>query len=137
MISIRTHNILDYVLGAVLVLCPWVFGFADIVDARNVFLVLGFGLIGYSLFTDYRYSVARVIPLGLHMAFDVAAGIAIMMAPAVLGYRSYLTGGQYALHFALGLGAIALVAMTRVGRIGMARDVDRVDMDADVLDRAA
>jgi hypothetical protein len=135
MISLRTHNVLDYVIGAILVLSPWVFGFSELVDARNVFLVLGFGLIAYSLFTDYRFSIARVIPIGVHMALDVAAGIAVMMAPSVIGYRSYLTGGQYALHFVLGLGAVALVALTRTGRLDRLRDV--TDDEVETIRRAA
>jgi hypothetical protein len=112
-ISLNTHNVIDYVGGVVLCMCPWVFGFADLDSARNIFLVLGVGLIFYSLLTNYRYSVAKVIPLGVHMALDVVAGIFLMLAPSIWGYRPLLTGGQYALHFILGLGLIALVAMTR------------------------
>jgi hypothetical protein len=113
MVSLRTHNILDYVGAATLVLAPFVFGFADVAAARNVFLVLGIGLACYSLITNYRYSIAKIIPLGVHMALDVSAGVVMMLAPSIFGYRADITGGQYALHFILGLGVIGLVAMTR------------------------
>ena len=119
MISLTAHNVLDYIIGAVLVLCPYVFGFSDLDAARNVFLVLGFGLIGYSLFTNYRYSIAKIIPLPVHMAMDCLAGVVLMVAPYVFGYRALITGGQTFLHFALGLGALLLVAVTktRTGKV--------------------
>lgn len=105
---------MDYVIGAVLIACPFLFGFSDIQAARNVFLVLGFGLIAYSLMTRYYYSAIKVIPVGVHMFLDVMAGIVLMVAPSVFGYRALLTGGQLGLHFVMGLGAIGLVAMTRM-----------------------
>lgn len=113
MLSLKTHNIMDYVIGAVLILSPYIFGFSGVDAARNVFLILGFGLIGYSLLTNYRYSVAKVIPLGVHMAMDVTAGFVVILAPYVLGYSDLLTDGQIALHWIMGFGAMGLVALTR------------------------
>lgn len=112
MISLRTHNVLDYVIAAILVACPYVFGFADIPAARNVFLVLGIGLAAYSLCTNYYYSVFKIIPVGFHMAMDVSAGVITLLAPWLFGYNVLLTGTQLGVHFVMGLGAIGLVAMT-------------------------
>jgi hypothetical protein len=112
MISLKTHNVLDYLIGGVLILCPYLFEFSDILAARNAFLVLGFGLIGYSLLTNYYYSIAKIISIRAHMFLDVVLGIALMLVPSFFGYRTLITGGQYALHFVLGLAAIVLVAIT-------------------------
>ena len=89
------------------------FGFSEIVAGRNLFLVLGLGLIGYSLVTNYQYSVRKWLPLGVHMALDVAAGVLLILGSYIFGYRSLITDGQTALHYVLGLGAIGLVALTR------------------------
>ncbi len=113
LISLRTHNILDYIGGVVLLTCPSIFGFSDIEMARSVFITLGFVLIGYSLLTRYPFSFAKVIPLGVHMGLDVTLGVLMLVAPWVFGYSDYLTGGQLGLHFILGLGVITLVAFTR------------------------
>lgn len=113
MISLRTHNILDTVIGAFLFLCPALFGFSTIDAARNLFVVLGAALIGYSLLTDYRYSIVRWIPVGIHMALDVAIGVMLLIGPSVFGYRPSLSPGQNTLHFVLGLGTIALVIFTK------------------------
>jgi hypothetical protein len=113
MFSLRVHNIIDYVIGAILLISPWLFSFADIAAARNLFLIGGVLLIAYSLFTNYYYSISRVIPLGAHMTMDALLGIILILAPALFGYRDLLTEGQYAVHIVLGIGAVGLVAMTR------------------------
>ena len=113
MVSLRTHNVLDYVIGAFLIVCPFIFGFSDVVPAVNTFMVGGVALIVYSLMTNYYYSLVKVIPLGVHMTLDAALGIVLILAPALFGYRELLTDGQYALHIVLGIGAVGLVALTQ------------------------
>lgn len=112
MLSLRAHNILDYIVGAVLIACPFVFGFSGVLAARDVFLFLGVALIAYSLLTNYRYSIAKWIPINIHMALDVILGVVLMLSPVIFGYGMNLTGGQVALHIILGFGAIGLVALT-------------------------
>lgn len=112
-ISLRVHNIFDYIIGVALIISPGIFGFFEIEPARNVFVTLGGGLIGYSLFTKYRYSIVKLIPLGLHMTLDVLSGLVLMTAPWLFDYRAFLTGGHLTVHFIFGLGAIGLVALTR------------------------
>jgi hypothetical protein len=112
MIPLNTHGILDYVIGAVLVASPYVFGFSQIPEAASVFLALGIGLIAYSLLTRYKYSVLKLVPIPLHMFLDAAIGVFIMLAPSLFAYQALLTTGQYVLHFALGLGTLAFVALT-------------------------
>jgi hypothetical protein len=113
MIPLKVHNVLDYVIGVALALSPYVFGFSDVTAARNVFLVLGIGLIAYSSITNYYYSVAKIIPLGVHMVLDALAGIVLILSPALFGYRDLITDGQFALHFVMGIGTLGLVALTR------------------------
>jgi hypothetical protein len=113
MISLKVHNVLDYVIAAVLVIAPWVLGFADIAAARNLFLFVGVALAVYSLMTNYYYAVVRIIPLGVHMTMDAIAGVLLILAPALFGYRDLITEGQYAAHVVLGIGAVGLVALTR------------------------
>lgn len=113
MVSLKTHNILDYVAGALLLFVPAIFGFSEIDAARNVFIFAGIALIAYSLLTRYHYALVRVIPLGVHMTLDVLNGVIVMLAPWVFGYRDLLTSGQEVVHYVLALGVFALVAFTR------------------------
>jgi hypothetical protein len=111
--SLKTHNVLDYLLGVALILSPPVFGFSDVPAARSTCLNLGFAIIAYSLFTRYRWSIFKLIPIGLHMTFDIILGASLILAPWALGYRPLITGGQLLVHFVLGLGAILMVGVTR------------------------
>ncbi len=113
MVSLKTHNIIDYVAGALLLLMPAIAGFADIDAARNLFVLGGLTLIGYSLFTKYDIALWKKIPLGVHMVLDVSMGVLVMAAPFLFDYRFLLTGGQEIVHYVMGLGVIALVALTR------------------------
>jgi hypothetical protein len=113
MLSLRFHNIADYVAGFALLFLPALFGFSEINSARNLFLFCGFGLVGYSLVTRYYYSALKLLPLGYHMTLDCTVGVALMLGPWILKYRDLLTGGQEVLHYIAGLAAVGLVAITR------------------------
>lgn len=128
MIPLKVHNVLDYVVGVLLALSPYVFGFSDVVAARNVFLVLGIGLIAYSALTNYYYSVAKVIPLGVHMVLDALSGIVLILSPALFGYRDVITDGQFALHFVMGIAALGLVALTRTRTESAKTPVQRAEI---------
>lgn len=112
MIPLKVHNIMDYVGGAFLILAPFLFGFSAVDTARNVFMVGGFLLIMYSLFTNYYYAAIRVIPLGVHMAFDAVLAVVLIVAPWVFQYRGVVTPGQETLHYVVGVGLLGLVALT-------------------------
>lgn len=113
MLSLRAHGIFDYAYGALLALSPFLFGFASIDVARNVFTLSAVMLTLYSLFTNYHAAVLRVIPLGVHMVLDTLAGVFLVSAPWIFGYRPYLSSTQEYAHYAFGLGIFALVGMTR------------------------
>jgi hypothetical protein len=112
MIPLKVHNVLDYVIGVVLIACPYVFGFADVPAGRDLFLVLGIAIIAYSLATRYPYSIFKWIPVNWHMALDVLLGVVLILGSYIFGYTDQITAWQVALHYVLGVGAIILVAMT-------------------------
>ncbi|MEQ1877457.1 MAG: hypothetical protein ABL958_12495 [Bdellovibrionia bacterium] len=141
MVSLRTHNILDYIGAAVLVLAPYLFGFNDILVARNVFLGSGFALALYSLCTNYEFSIVKWIPVGVHMTLDVIVGLFVMVAPGIFDYGVFLSDWQYALHFVLGIGVLGLVAFTnRKGIRASVSDIGtpfRTDVEDTRRDRIA
>lgn len=113
MVSLKVHNRADYAVGAFLLFTPYLFGFQDVKAAHSVMMLSGTALILYSLFTNYYFSLMRVLPLGVHMTFDVLIGAFLLSAPSVFDYRIFLTPTAAYLHYGLGIGLIGLVALTR------------------------
>lgn len=77
------HSVLDYGIAAGLAASAIV---ARTNTARVVGGLLSVGMGGASAITDYRLSVAKVLPIETHERLDFAGGIAAVAAPFVLGY---------------------------------------------------
>lgn len=85
-IPLNVHAMLDPVIAIVIIAAPWIFGFSDVGDAKVVCIAVGvIMLIGGSM-TAWRLSIARVIPLRMHMATDLLLGTVLILAPFVLGF---------------------------------------------------
>jgi hypothetical protein len=77
------HSIMDYTDG--LTAASGYFTADDDVACWTS-LALGASAIGVSLMSDYRLSVAKVIPIRAHEAIDYLWGASCIAAPFVLGY---------------------------------------------------
>jgi hypothetical protein len=51
LLPLPAHSSVEFWMGMSLLVCPWVFGFADDPMALNVFLVSGFALLVLRLFS--------------------------------------------------------------------------------------
>jgi len=96
------HSVLDYVdaatvfSGAILSDCP---------KARTASALIGGSGMGLSALTDYRLSLAKVIPIEAHEVIDYAFGVSAIGAPFLFGY--YKTAPiTAAIHVATGVGTI-------------------------------
>jgi hypothetical protein len=85
-ISTRLHAPLDYIVGALLIAAPWIFQFSDDSTPTIISIVLGVGLIAYSLFTNYELGVWKVAPMAVHNLFDIAAGALLAASPWLFGF---------------------------------------------------
>ena len=85
-ISTRTHGVLDYVVGALLIVVPYVLGFADGTAAQWVPQALGLVAIGGALLTDFELGVVRVIPMPVHLMIDIGSGALLALSPWLFGF---------------------------------------------------
>jgi SPW repeat len=85
-IPTRYHAPLDYIVGALLIATPWIFQFSGHAGATVVSIVLGAGLIAYSLVTDYELGVWKVAPMAVHNLIDIVAGTLLAASPWIFDF---------------------------------------------------
>lgn len=111
LISRRTHGILDYIVGVLLILAPALFGFGYEGAAAGVPVTLGIAALIYSLCTNYELGVIRVIPFPVHLGLDVVSGILLAVSPWLFGFADFVWGP----HVMVGLIELGAVMITRSG----------------------
>ena len=104
----RIHGMLDYLLGALLIASPWLFGFADNPAARWAPVVLGAGVLVYSAFTDYELGVIKKLQMPAHLLLDAAGGVLLAVSPWMLGFDDRV----WMPHVVLGVVEVVTAAIT-------------------------
>jgi hypothetical protein len=108
MIPTRLHGIIDYAVGILLILAPYLLGFADGSAAQLVPMTLGAGAILYSLLTDYELAAARLIPMPAHLGLDVVSGLFLAFSPWLFGFSDLI----WLPHLIVGVTEIVIALMT-------------------------
>jgi len=87
----RVHGIFDYIGGIGLIASPFIFGFYSMGGIAVILpIVLGIGLILYSLLTNYERGIPglRFIPMPAHLIFDFVAAALLAVAPFLFSYSN-------------------------------------------------
>ena len=89
-ISTRVHGFLDYAIGALLIVSPWLLGFAR--GGAETWVPVGAGVaaLGYSLFTDYELGAIRRIQMTVHLWLDGITGVLLAASPWLLGFDQHV-----------------------------------------------
>ncbi|TFL16246.1 SPW repeat domain-containing protein [Jannaschia formosa] len=109
MIDTRTHGVIDYGTGLLLIVAPYLFGFATGGVEQWLPQVIGVAIILMSLLTRYELSISKMIPLKVHLGIDIAAGILLAVSPWLFGFADIIWWP----HLLVGLMEIVVAAMTR------------------------
>ena len=83
------HAYFDYIGGIGLIAAPFVFGFYSVGGPAVIIpMVLGVGLILYSLLTNYELGIPalKFIPMTLHLIFDFVASAFLALSPFLFGF---------------------------------------------------
>ena len=108
-IPTRVHGMLDYASGLLLIVAPYLLGFADGTAAQYIPQALGAGILLMSLITDYEFSLAKLVPMPVHLGVDVAGGLLLAASPWLFGFADRV----YWPHLILGLAEIGAGLITR------------------------
>ncbi|MFC7398700.1 SPW repeat protein [Chelatococcus sp. GCM10030263] len=85
-IPTRTHGIIDYIVGIILIIAPYLLGFADGTAAQWVPMILGATTIVYSLLTNYELGAVRILPMPVHLGLDGLSGLLLAASPWLFGF---------------------------------------------------
>jgi hypothetical protein len=82
----RVHGILDYLVALLLIVAPYLFGFANGGPEQIVPQALGAMIILLSLLTAYEVSLVKLIPYRVHLMIDAVQALFLLVSPWLLGY---------------------------------------------------
>jgi hypothetical protein len=89
-IPTQVHGFMDYLMGVLLIAAPWLFGFAAGGAETWLPVILGAGVILYSIFTDYELGLVRSIGMGTHLGLDIAGGLLLAVSPWLFGFADFV-----------------------------------------------
>ncbi len=108
-ISTYVHGMLDYGIAVLLIVAPWLFGFAEGGAETWVPVILGLGVILYALFTNYELGVVRRISMPAHLLLDAGGGFILAISPWLFGFAEFV----WIPHVVIGLIEIGTAMMTQ------------------------
>jgi len=79
------HGVLEYAVGVLFIVAPWLFGF-DSGTAKAVSIVVGIVILVVAASTDSPTGLSRSIPIKSHVILDLVLAIALIAAPFLFGF---------------------------------------------------
>ena len=104
----RIHGMMDYLMGALLALAPFVFRFGA-GPQTMLPVLLGLGMIAVAVFTDYELGMFRLIPMPAHLVLDAVVGLLLAVSPWLFGFAHII----WMPHVVLGLLEMGSAAITQ------------------------
>jgi len=112
-IPTKVHGALDYIVAIALFFAPMIFGFANIGGPAVIIpMVLGIGLLLYSLFTSYEWGVFKLLSMPYHLVFDVLASVFLAASPFIFGFYNQAPN-VWLPHVVVGLTVIIVVIFSQ------------------------
>lgn len=85
-IPLNVHAMLEPLMAVLIIAAPWIFGFSETTSATAICVIVGVTMLLVGSMTDWRLSLARVIPLRMHMMGDLLLGAVLLLSPLVFGF---------------------------------------------------
>ncbi|WP_104202153.1 SPW repeat domain-containing protein [Billgrantia saliphila] len=98
-ISTRVHGMVDYLMGLLLIVAPFIFGFATGGAAQWVPIILGVVMLAQAIMTKYELGLMHLIPMPTHLIMDLLSGVLLLISPWLFGFADVV----YLPHVILGL----------------------------------
>ncbi len=113
-IPLTVHGLLEYGLGVLSVLAPFLFGFNDESAPTLVSVLLGAAILVMAVLTDAPTGVSRTLPLASHVVLDYVLVLVFIASPFIFGFSD--RGAALAYFLAVGVGFLLVTVNTRFRR---------------------
>ena len=110
------HHLVDYGVGILLLIGPWLFGFAESWAATAMTIAFGVALIANSVGTTDR-RLSKRIPFPAHLLLEIAGGGLLIGAPWIFGFSHHAWVSHVVIGTVVAMRALLLatgVAATRI-----------------------
>ena len=104
------HGVIEYLAAILFIAAPFVFGF-DADAAQAVSIVVGVLLLVVAASTDGPTGLAKMVPVGIHAAFDLGLAIFLIASPFLFGFSD--EDGATAFFIVLGVVHLLVTIGTR------------------------
>lgn len=84
----KAHGVIAYLVGVLLIVSPWLFGFHEGGAETWGAIIPGAIIIIYNFISNHEYGAIHALPMGVALLCDLLVGITVVMAPALLGFSS-------------------------------------------------
>jgi SPW repeat len=113
LIPTRVHGMMDYLVGALLIASPWIFGFADESStAKWTFIIIGAVMLATSLMTNYELGAVKAVSMHMHLGADALLGAVLAVSPWIFGYADDAGTNAWAPALIIGLVELGTAAMS-------------------------
>jgi hypothetical protein len=110
-VSLSLHVLIEYGVGLLTILAPFLFSF-DSTAAEVVSVLVGAGILVLAVVTDAPTGVARSLPVASHVVLDYVLAVFLIVAPFVFGFAND-DDAATAYFIVIGIGYIMLAVLTR------------------------
>ena len=110
-IPLAVHVLIEYGVGILTILSPFLFSFDD-ESAQIVAVLIGAGILVLGVVSDAPTGIARTLPTASHVVIDYVLGLLLIVAPFVFGFAGDDTPAT-AYFIGLGIGYVVLAVLTR------------------------
>jgi len=108
-LSTRTHGVIDYVMAAVLIIIPSMLNLAPGGPAISVPMILGLGMLLYSMLTHYELGLVSAISMRGHLVLDFLGGLVLATSPLLFSFADIV----WVPHVVLGVAEIVASLVTQ------------------------
>jgi hypothetical protein len=110
-IPLAWHVLIEYGLGILTILAPFLFSFDD-AAADIVAVLIGAGILVLAVTSDVPTGLARTLPAASHVVIDYVLGVLLIVVPFVFGFAGD-DDAATAYFIALGLVYVVGAVLTR------------------------